>query len=396
MPVEDEVLALGALLRTWRPVWSPRPFVHLRCAWEADWPEVAAWLRGLPLEAVEAWEPDPWSMTGAPPALRSWLDATAPWLDLPSLPVIPLAAPPRAELRVLERKWQQILAFGGLAAGGGGGERWVDWCGGKSHLGRTLGLTTGQPVRLLELDRVLCAEAEVLAAQAGAAVSACVLDVLDRRAADELRPSDHLVALHACGSLHHRAFALSAEIGFDATIAPCCHHRLAAGEAWRAWSTAGQRCALAPDRHELRLPSTIEIVAGRGEGLLRRRELAWRTGLDLLVREATGVDAYTPVPKIPSAWFRGSFAEFVTLMRARGLALPAQVDAERAEAAGWDRSRQDRGIGLARVAFRRALERWLILDRVAWLEERGGQVAWGTFCAETVTPRNIGVQVRWR
>ncbi len=390
------LLEVGGLLARWRDVWSPRPFVYLSCPWEADWPEVAGFLRSLPIEAVEAWEPDPWAIEGAPSALRGWLDEARAVTRVPALDVSPLRAPPRAELKILARKWQQILSFGGVCAQSGAeAERIVDWCGGKSHLGRTLSLATGKPVRVLELDPALCAEAEVLSAESGLAVTARRLDVLSAEAGEEVRPTDHIAALHACGSLHHRALSISEATGASVTVAPCCHHRIAHGEEWAPWSRAGASVGLRPDRHELRLPATIEIVAGRGEGLLRRREIAWRSGLDLLAREASGVDAYTPVPKLPSAWFRGTFAEFVELVRSRGVTLPAHLDAERAEAAGWDRARQARAVGLVRVVFRRALELWLIGDRVEGMRERGARVTWGTFCPEVVTPRNVLVDVSW-
>jgi hypothetical protein len=39
--------------------------------------------------------------------------------------------------------------------------------------------------------------------------------------------------------------------------------------------------------------------------------------------------------------------------------------------------------------FRRPLELWLVLDRALYLQERGYEVKLGTFCAPTLTPRNV-------
>ena len=45
----------------------------------------------------------------------------------------------------------------------------------------------------------------------------------------------------------------------------------------------------------------------------------------------------------------------------------------------------------ARV-FRRAIEMWLVLDRVLYLEAAGYQVQLTTFCQKSLTPRNILIQ----
>jgi hypothetical protein len=122
----------------------------------------------------------------------------------------------------------------------------------------------------------------------------------------------------------------------------------------------------------------------------RRRELAWRLGLDLLLREASGVDLYTQVGSVSSAMLDLPFAAFCERLATRDeLSLPPRYDAAKAEAAGWERARLCRALGVVRCIFRRPVELWLVLDKACFLAENGREVALGTFCARAVTPRNL-------
>jgi hypothetical protein len=59
---------------------------------------------------------------------------------------------------------------------------------------------------------------------------------------------------------------------------------------------------------------------------------------------------------------------------------------------GIERQRLTKRIDLVAHLFRRALEHWLLLDRVCFLQEQGYQVALTEFCANSVTPRNAMIQ----
>ena len=51
---------------------------------------------------------------------------------------------------------------------------------------------------------------------------------------------------------------------------------------------------------------------------------------------------------------------------------------------------------LVRLAFRRPLEVWLLMDMAVFLEQQGYTVAVGPFCAPTLTPRNLLLSARHR
>lgn len=137
---------------------------------------------------------------------------------------------------------------------------------------------------------------------------------------------------------------------------------------------------------QLRL-ATAEQVAGPPDK--RRREMAWRLGLDLVLREATGEDRYHDLPKRPRGAFRGDFATYVREGAARsGVDIPG-FRPESALAAGWERARIVGALALVRAQFRRALELYIWLDRACFLEEAGYAVSVYELFPRTVSPRNV-------
>jgi len=118
--------------------------------------------------------------------------------------------------------------------------------------------------------------------------------------------------------------------------------------------------------------------------------MAWRAGVDALVREATGVDRYTSLGVVPTGWFKGDFRSFVeAVVRREDLPVPPRWDAAAAERAGWVWSAQAQALGWLRGRFRRPLELWLQLDRALRQLELGREVEVSQFCARALTPRNV-------
>ena len=70
------------------------------------------------------------------------------------------------------------------------------------------------------------------------------------------------------------------------------------------------------------------------------------------------------------------------------LVLPQQVDTQVLLDEARVKHQKILRLEKVRLAFRKAMEYWLLLDRVLYLQECGYEVVIKTFCDETVTPRN--------
>lgn len=390
--------ALSGFLNDHRHLWAPRPFMEQPVAWEAEHPQVARWLRSLDHPAIDAHEANLEAHADAPPEFRAWADRARELAALSQLPTaaVPELAAPRLGHRVRGRKWAQIEAFVGAARAGipKAATRLVDWCAGKGHLGRTLSLMTDLPATLLEWRPELSEAGAELSEARGASCQHLTADVMSDAARLHLGPDAAGVGLHACGSLGDALLQASVESDAAAVfLAPCCHHKAAdAHKRYHPRSELGRRLDVDLRDGLLRLPTAEEAVARQSHRRSRRRQMAFRLGLDLLIREATGNDVYVPLGTIRRSAFGVPFEEFArATSEARGEPLPERFDLEAAERAGWERARVARGLALVRGLFRRPLEVWLVLDRALWLRERGRQVQVGTFCDAALTPRNIAL-----
>lgn len=393
----EQLGELGGWLEAHRPLWSERPFIGLPLSWEADEPDMASSLRDLSNPVIEAYESRPWDLPHMPLAYRTLSQRSRAWATLPPLPAATTAAPGPRPRRVPERKWQQIEHFVQVTLHHrqAAVRRWLDWCGGKGHLGRSLASVSGLPMVCVERGAALCEDGQALALSAGVNARFVQADVLDADLDAELGPNVGVVALHACGRLHQELIE-----GVIATrapllaLAPCCYHRFLSGEV-EPMSAAGREAKLELEAKHLRLVGLNEVVATPRRQRLRRTEQAYRLGLDLLLRNLTGEDSYRPLGPAPRAWFDGPFESFCRSMAEReGLDLSGG-DLERAETEGWDRLSITRALGMVRGLFRGPIEAWLLLDRAQRLRELGWHVHLGTFCPPAVTPRN-GMILAWR
>ncbi len=412
--------SLGDWLRGHRFLWTHRTFVEQPAPWEKEVLELAAWLRGLTEERIDSLDSAVQGFDGladadgpaglvaqAPAPLPQWAAEAAALTAVPDLsaPLEPALADPRLPIYVPLRKWRQVTAFVSAirARWPQGVHRLVDWCAGKGHLGRTLSEVTGLPVTLVEQQEALCRTAARLADRLGTRYETLLADVHDERAAAVLGGGVGAVALHACGALADVMVreAVARRARFIA-VAPCCYHHLdrlesvpqprgePANPVYRPRSQAGRERDLQLTSHLLRLPIYDEVVAPPRDRAFRRREMTYRAGFDLLVREATGQDRYfTPGNLRPRVVRKGFEAFCREASRRSGLPLPTTWDPDRWEARGAERTRVARSLGLVRSVFRRPLELWLVLDRALALAEAGRPVRLGTFCRREVTPRNL-------
>ncbi|TBV07518.1 methyltransferase [Stutzerimonas kirkiae] len=378
-------LALDAFLLEHQGLWRPRPFTALHLPWEKDCPELAHWLRQRSLEDAEHTiivedVPAPFA------ELARQAERLARLQPLPSRPVAPVAA--RTSAHIPGRKWQQIQAFSSALQFTEKPGHWLDWCAGKGHLGRLLALD-GTPLTCLEWNAALVEEGRRLSQRAGIRAQHRQQDVM-AELHDGLPASYTPVALHACGDLHCRLLRVAIEQGCrQLALAPCCYNRIASDQ-YQPLSQAALGSALHLDKDDLGLPLSETVTAGARERRQRDQSMAWRLGFDLYQRQARQTDSYLPTPSLPSAWLRKPFEHYIRdLARLKALPEPAPQDWPALERAGWERLAQVRNLERLRNLFRRPLELWLALDRALLLEEHGYRVRLGTFCAASLTPRNL-------
>jgi hypothetical protein len=355
---------------------------------------VAAWLEGLTAPQLQALDRDPTPfLPAAPPAFRAWGEARRHLIALPPLPAAPTPGPRRAPRHVPARKWRQIQAFLGAAAPllAPPTTRAVDWCAGKGHLGRTLHLAGALPVDLLERSPALC--------QAGAALAPegcrfhCV-DVLEGGRA-HLAPGATGLGLHACGILWRTLLADASATGAAAAVAPCCYHHLGGARRYAPLSAAARGAGLELSQGDLRLAVAEERVVRPAIAQARRREQVLRLGLDLLLRAASGEDAYEPQGPLPKALWALDLEGFCRGAAAHlGRPLPPSFDPQETLRAAERRAHQVAALESVRGLFRRPLELWLVLDAALAQQEAGRAVTVGTFCPEAETPRNLMILSR--
>lgn len=380
---------LDAFLIQHQALWRPRPFTHLRLPWEAEYPELAAWLRARSLKAAEDAHnypdrlpaPEPFQML-AEQARSLGCAAELPKRSTPT-------NDPRQATDVPGRKWLQIQSFSAALSFREKPHHWLDWCAGKGHLGRQLA-NSGAALTSLEWDPALVHAGAQLSKRLGFNASHQVQDVMSDEAAAQLGPGLTPVALHACGDLHVRLLQLAISQGCrQLAIAPCCYNRIR-GELYQPLSRPAQASQLQLSRDDLGLPLSETVTAGARERRQRDQSMAWRLGFDLLQRKLREDDSYLPTPSLPSAWLKKSFEQYCRdLATLKGIPEPQSESWPELEQRGWQRLAEVRNLELLRGLFRRPLELWLLLDRALLLAENGYRAQLGTFCSSTLTPRNL-------
>jgi hypothetical protein len=390
--LEQRFDELGHWLKDHRHLWQPRPFIQFPVPWELDFPRLAAHLRSLSLKDIENLESKPWQLSFSS---QQFQDLASRSLELSSC-----SRHPRAETLTVrdrrwikERKWGQIRAFANAGSSfirSSRAGQLLDWCGGKGHLGRILSLQHGLAVTLIDFDATLCEAAERLAIKAKVRLEALTKDVCLDPVHTHIDEQTAVLALHACGQLHinllHQASYHRAPL---LLVVPCCYHRIQ-GQNYQPLSSRGQAMNMPLTRDHLKLATTEQVGACQKMQETRHRWMIWRTGYDLLLREASGRDQYTSLPHFPASQSQLPFDEFCqNLSRQFQHSLPAKWNTDSILKEADFRVRQMRGLALVRWLFRRPLELWLGLDRCLYLGEQGYKVKLGTFCDRETSPRNL-------
>jgi hypothetical protein len=382
--------ALDSFLVEHQALWRPRPFVHHPALpWEAEHPQLAAWLRAQSLEHAEAAHNQPHLLQApAPfPQLAAQAHDLSQIGELPQSPAT--ALPARFSADVPGRKWQQIESFARSLTFTQTPQHWLDWCAGKGHLGRRLA-QQGGALTCLEYDPQLVQSGWQLSQKLGIAAQHIEQDVLAADASQQLQAQHTPVALHACGDLHVRLLQLASQAGCrQLAVAPCCYNRISTAT-YQPLSASAQASTLQLSIDDLGLPLSETVTAGARIRRQRDQSMARRLGFDLLQRKLRGIDEYLPTPSLPPAWLDKPFADYCKDLAAlKQLPTPAVQDWSQLEQRGWQRLAEVRNLELLRGLFRRPLELWLLLDRALYLQEQGFSVRLGLFCLSQQTPRNL-------
>jgi len=384
--LNDRFQALDQFLTEHQQLWKPRPFTTLRLDWEAQHPELSAYLRHSSLTDAET-DLDPQALPAPYPQLADKARQLCALGDLPDTGLPPAAH--RLDVNVPGRKWQQIEAFSRRLGFRTQTQHWLDWCSGKGYLGRRL-LQPGQHLTCLEYDAALVAAGQALSDHHHLPATHIHQDVMAADSRRHLDSEKSVVALHACGDLHVHLLRVASQQGCrHLAVAPCCYNRIQA-EHYQPLSTAAQHSPLHLSLTDLGLPLSETVTAGARVRHQRDSSMARRLGFDLLQRQQRQCDDYLPTPSLPVAWLSKPFEQYCRDLAAlRDLELTLTPDWEALEAAGWQRLAAVRNLERVRNLFRRPLELWLVLDRALFLEEQGYTVRLGTFCDYPLTPRNL-------
>ncbi|MDF1692390.1 MAG: methyltransferase [Zhongshania sp.] len=325
-------------------------------------------------------------------ALKPYFSPAAELIELIGLaPICPNLHPQEPPAGIPGRKWQQINAF--LAAQAAMHRPVLEWCSGKSYLGEAIHRRYQLPITALEIDTQLVAAGNARAQGSTPLRQIIRCDVLSDDVHQQLSPTQHLVALHACGGLHQRLLSLAVEhSGPQLSLAPCCYHRFT--ENYEPLSRQLKASTLRISNHDLRSAVRQTNTARSGETQARRTLQAWHLGLRELLPQL-GIAKTTPLPSLPQHWSKRSFGEFAqALLDKKNINITLPTELANAEQAGWQQLHRAEAIDLVRMAFRRALELRCVLDSLLFLQENGYQCTLSEFCSPTLSPRNLLIQAQ--
>jgi hypothetical protein len=397
-----------------KPLWTESAFSRNELSWITKYPNLYGDLLALSEAEVLALEQE----TKLGQFMTSYLmgPQTLPEGPLLTYPRVRWRAPEALVLGVPERKRAQAEGFVsalmgseiGLSSSASGKRLLVDWCSGRGLLARQMHGASGALVVCLERDARLCQTGHLanlrLDPQMAEKVVFVVHDVMEAVPPPYLESSSLHTALHACGDLHVSMLQQASRAGVQAlACSPCCYH-FTSQKVYQGLSQRGLKSALKPTRDELRLATAEISTANRLERTLRHRELLWRVAFDLRVRQLRGVNSYCPTPSVRKSLLKTDFSTFAESLcqslEARGRRdfdfprLSEQAEAKLLQQAQSKLSKIMR-LEKAQLAFRRALELWLLLDRALFLQEKGYSVEIQEFCAKPHSGRN-SVLLAWR
>lgn len=309
--------------------------------------------------------------------------------DLPLCPARPCVK--RIAPRVKGRKLDQINAFlsASLDRIPPNTRRIVDWCSGKSHLGRLAAKELNLPLLALEIDPELCRAGEEEARVAGVKATFKCVSVLSQEVPNLLQEGDFVIALHACGGLHAALIEAAAKRPIEGlALAPCCYNR-PGNLLGKPLSNEGRALNFELCDTDLDLIHREDTVAHEREKRTCLKDRQTRLSFDAWQRAGRGNDKYYPVKAIPKEVLNLPFGERLEWLAQReGFQTENWPSKDAYEAIGVQNLKRIEMREVIRNKFRRALELACLFDRKAALEDAGYTVDLSLFCPSQITPRN--------
>ncbi|WP_025672829.1 methyltransferase [Salinivibrio socompensis] len=385
----DQFNQLTSLLVQHQNLWRPMPMAHTQLPWQDEAP-LCQWLATLDNTELAALNADPGA---AIKKLATWW----PTLNaLPTLTSVPVAEhadieiDARLSVGVPGRKWAQIQAYLEAMPQTDETTCYLEWCAGKGYLGRGVAAITGKSVESVEWQSALCEQGQTFANQKALPMRFYSLDAMGDAATSVMAGCDHGLALHACGDLHVQLLQKAVVTGMRAlTVSPCCY-QLIRGEIYQPLSVEAQGSALTLSKADLKLAVQESVTGGQRVRRQREQEVTYRLGFDEWQRDVQQSERYLPLPALKKSQLSQGFTAFCRWGAAqKGLTLPDDFDQTYYLARGEARFVVLEQINVIKSAFRRAMELWLVLDRVLYLQQHGYRVTLTQFCERELTPRNL-------
>jgi hypothetical protein len=373
-------------------LWSTKPFEDIPPPWANTFPELSRWLTNLDDQQYSHYAANIDELNHA---LSAFIPAITDLQKISRLHSFDTAGD-NAQYRhintgIADRKWQQICEFSAAL------DQTInpietpiiEWCAGKSHLGRLLNLKTTQPVTALEIDPAICQSGQQLAQRDHANINHINCNVITT-GADQINSHHTVVALHACGDLHtHLLNVAGCTRPKTLAIAPCCY-QLTKHEQKPWLSNIGMQSTLQLSRDDLKIALMDTVVARKRNINIRNKFNEWRLGFDELQRINSDNNNYLPVPALPEKLLKGSFKEFCQqVAKIKKITLKESIDYHHFEQLGVERYKKTQRYSLVRYIFRRPLEVLLNLDYCLFLQQHNYSVQLGEFSDYQTTPRNI-------
>ncbi len=376
----------------------------------ADGPSPPSWctrrgwvefLRALPDADVDAVERD--GLAAALPALGGAVPASLASLAAEvtravALPIAPaVIASAVATQRASPRKRAQVAAFAALLAGlAPRATRVVDLGAGHGHLTRHLAHALEVDAEGWERDLARVAVAAALPSN-----GARFIAVSAHEAVGDLRPSDLVVGLHACGELGDLAVQAAVAAGAAVAVIGCCMQKRTGARAPLGLAEGAPSdfftVPLTISRDTLGLANVRDGEQGIEADLQTRQDARLSR---LALRYTLLAEGHADTRLAPGAEMRGinrrrasgSLEDLVALAFAqRGLPPPPPsrvTECARRARADYQLARRWE---LPRTMLGRLVEVWIALDRAALLARRGYRAEVRIAFDAHVSPRNLAV-----